>query len=76
MIWGPGDRPPVGHGLLHGHRFRNGRAVFRGRLPASDADAYALPRDQVVGGRANARDKHSRMRDVRIGPEGAVYGLT
>ena len=51
-------------------------SVFVGALRGMLLDRLTLSRDKVVGEEPLLVDQHSRIRDVRVGPEGAVYVLT
>ena len=77
LLLGPGDRA-VGPGLLHGQSVSAMEEQRLCRRPARhDArPAGALPDDKVVAEEPLLVDLHTRIRDVRIGPDGAVYVLT
>ena len=51
-------------------------SVFVGALRGMLLDRLTLSGDKVVGEEPLLVDQHSRIRDVRIGPEGAVYVLS
>ena len=51
-------------------------SVLVGALRGQMLDRLTLKGDKVVDEEPLLVDMHSRIRDVRIGPEGAVYVLT
>lgn len=51
-------------------------SVFVGALRGQMLDRLQLEGDKVVAEEPLLVDQHARIRDVRIGPEGAVYVLT
>lgn len=51
-------------------------SVFIGSLRGRMLDRLSLSGDKVVNEEPLLLDMHNRVRDVRIGPEGAVYVLT
>ena len=51
-------------------------SVFVGALRGMLLDRLTLSGDKVVGEEPLLVDQHSRIRDVRVGPEGAVYVLS
>jgi glucose/arabinose dehydrogenase len=51
-------------------------SVFVGGLGGNLLDRLTLSNDKVVAEEALLTDLHSRIRDVRVGPDGAVYVLT
>jgi glucose/arabinose dehydrogenase len=51
-------------------------SVFVGGLGGNLLDRLTLVNDKVVAEEALLTDLHTRIRDVRVGPDGAVYVLT
>jgi glucose/arabinose dehydrogenase len=51
-------------------------SVFVGGLGGNLLDRLTLANDKVVAEEALLTDLHTRIRDVRVGPDGAVYVLT
>ena len=51
-------------------------SLFVGALRGQMLDRLTLAGDKVVAEEPLLVDQHSRIRDVRIGPEGAVYVIT
>jgi glucose/arabinose dehydrogenase len=51
-------------------------SVFVGALRGTMLDRLTLEGDKVVAEEPLLVDQHARIRDVRIGPDGAVYVLT
>lgn len=51
-------------------------SVFVGGLGAKMLDRLTIVNDKVVAEEPLLSDLHSRIRDVRVGPDGAVYVLT
>ena len=51
-------------------------SVFVGGLRGMLLDRLTLRGDKVIAEEALLTDLHSRIRDVRVGPDGAVYVLT
>lgn len=51
-------------------------SIFVGGLRAQLLDRLTISGDKVINEEPLLVDEHSRIRDVRIGPEGAVYVLT
>ncbi len=52
------------------------RSVFVGALRGRMLDRLELRNDKVVAEEPLLTELHSRIRDVRVGPDGAVYVLT
>ena len=50
-------------------------SVFVGALRGEMLDRLTLKGDKVVGEEPLLVDQHDRIRDVRVGPDGAVYAL-
>ena len=68
---------PSGLAFYTGNLFPQWRgSVFVGALRGQMLDRLTLAGDKVVAEEPLLVDLHSRIRDVRIGPEGAVYVLT
>lgn len=68
---------PAGLAFYNGNLFPQWRgSAFIGALRGKLLDRVALAGDKVVNEEALLFDLKSRIRDVRIGPEGAVYVLT
>jgi glucose/arabinose dehydrogenase len=51
-------------------------SLFAGGLRANFLDRLEISHDKVVAEEPLLVDQHARIRDVRIGPDGAVYVLT
>ncbi len=51
-------------------------SVFVGALRGQMLDRLEMNGDRVVGEEPLLVDRHERVRDVRIGPDGAVFVLT
>jgi glucose/arabinose dehydrogenase len=51
-------------------------SIFVGALRGKMLDRLTLSDKRVVAEEPLLVDQHSRIRDVRMGPEGAVYALT
>jgi glucose/arabinose dehydrogenase len=51
-------------------------SVFVGALRGQMLDRLTISGNKVIGEEPLLRDQHARIRDVRVGPEGAVYALT
>jgi glucose/arabinose dehydrogenase len=51
-------------------------SVFVGGLRAMMLDRLTIVNDKVVAEEPLLTDLHARIRDVRVGPDGAVYVLT
>jgi aldose sugar dehydrogenase len=51
-------------------------SVFVGALRGQILDRLSLSGDRVIGEEPLLMDQRTRIRDVRVGPEGAVYVLT
>ena len=51
-------------------------SIFIGGLRGMLLDRLTLSDDKVVAEEALLTDLHTRIRDVRVGPDGAVYVLT
>jgi glucose/arabinose dehydrogenase len=51
-------------------------SVFVGGLRGMLLDRLTLSGDKVVAEEALLTDLHRRIRDVRVGPDGAIYVLT
>ena len=51
-------------------------SIFVGGLAGNLLDRLTLSNDKVVAEEALLTDLHTRIRDVRVGPDGAVYVLT
>jgi glucose/arabinose dehydrogenase len=68
---------PSGLAFYHGTLFPAWRhSVFVGALRGVMLDRLELDGDKVVAEEPMLVDQHARVRDVRVGPEGAVYVLT
>jgi glucose/arabinose dehydrogenase len=68
---------PSGLAFYTGNLFPQWKgSVFVGALRGQMLDRLTLDGDKVVAEEPLLVDQHSRIRDVRIGPEGAVYALT
>lgn len=68
---------PAGFAFYTGDLFPQWRgSVFMGALRGKQLDRLALAGDKVVNEEPLLFDLQSRVRDVRVGPEGAVYVLT
>jgi glucose/arabinose dehydrogenase len=68
---------PSGLAFYTGNLFPQWKnSVFIGALRGQMLDRLELVGDKVVAEEPLLVDLHSRIRDVRIGPEGAVYVLT
>ncbi len=68
---------PSGLAFYTGNLFRQWKnSVFVGALRGMFLDRLTLSGDRVVGEEPLLVDQHARIRDVRIGPEGAVYVLS
>ena len=68
---------PSGLAFYTGNLFPQWKgSVFVGALRGQMLDRLTLAGDKVVAEEPLLVDLHSRIRDVRIGPEGAVYVLT
>jgi glucose/arabinose dehydrogenase len=51
-------------------------SIFVGGLGGNLLDRLTLSNDKVVAEEPLLTDLHTRIRDVRVGPDGAVYVLT
>jgi glucose/arabinose dehydrogenase len=68
---------PSGLAFYTGNLFPQWKgSVFIGALRGQMLDRLTMNADKVVAEEPLLVDLHSRIRDVRIGPEGAVYVLT
>jgi glucose/arabinose dehydrogenase len=68
---------PSGLAFYTGNLFPQWKnSVFVGGLRGQMLDRLTLDGDKIVAEEPLLVDMHSRIRDVRIGPEGAVYALT
>jgi len=68
---------PSGLAFYHGTLFPAWRhSVFVGALRGMMLDRLELDGDKVVAEEPMLVDQHARVRDVRVGSEGAVYVLT
>lgn len=68
---------PSGFAFYQGNLFPQWKnSVFVGALRGMFLDRLTLSGDKVVGEEPLLVDQHERIRDVRIGPEGAVYVLS
>jgi glucose/arabinose dehydrogenase len=68
---------PSGLAFYTGNLFPQWKgSVFVGALRGQMLDRLKLEGDKVVEEEPLLVDLHSRVRDVRIGPEGAVYAIT
>jgi len=68
---------PSGLAFYSGTLFPEWRgSVFVGGLRSMMLDRLTIVNDKVVAEEPLLTDLHARIRDVRIGPEGAVYVLT
>ncbi|HTI66155.1 MAG TPA: PQQ-dependent sugar dehydrogenase [Caulobacteraceae bacterium] len=68
---------PSGLAFYQGSLFPQWRgSVLVGALRGQMLDRLTLAGDKVVDEEPLLFDQHSRIRDVRVGPEGAVYVLT
>jgi aldose sugar dehydrogenase len=68
---------PSGLAFYQGNLFPEWKnSVFVGGLRGMLVDRLTLWDDKVVAEEALLTDLHSRVRDVRVGPDGAVYVLT
>jgi aldose sugar dehydrogenase len=74
--WDPAIAPS-GMAFYAGNLFPQWRhSLFVGALRGQLLDRLELKGDRVVGEEPLLLGLHSRVRDVRIGPEGAVYAIT
>jgi glucose/arabinose dehydrogenase len=68
---------PSGLAFYTGTLFPQWRgSVFVGGLGAKMLDRLTMENDRVVAEEPLLTDLHARIRDVRVGPDGAVYVLT
>jgi glucose/arabinose dehydrogenase len=68
---------PSGLAFYTGNLFPQWKgSLFVGALRGQMLDRLTLAGDKVVAEEPMLVDQHSRIRDVRIGPEGAVYVIT
>jgi glucose/arabinose dehydrogenase len=68
---------PSGLAFYSGNLFPQWRgSVFVGGLAGKLLDRLTIVNDKVVAEEPLLTDLHSRIRDVRVGPDGAVYVLT
>lgn len=68
---------PAGFAFYTGSLFPQWRgSVFAGALRGKQLDRLALAGDKVINEEPLLFDLQSRVRDVRVGPDGAVYVLT
>lgn len=68
---------PSGLAFYTGNLFPQWRgSVFVGGLGARMLDRLTIVNDKVVAEEPLLTDLHARIRDVRVGPDGAVYVLT
>jgi glucose/arabinose dehydrogenase len=68
---------PSGLAFYSGTLFPKWRgSVFVGGLRGVMLDRLSIVNDKVVGEEPLLTELHARIRDVRVGPEGAVYVLT
>ena len=74
---GPSDHAPSGFAFYTGNLFPQWRgSVFVGGLAGMVLTRLTLVNDKVVSEEPLLTDLHTRIRDVRVGPDGAVYVLT
>src|SRR5207302_9340952 len=74
--WGP-VIAPSGLAFYTGSMFPEWRgSLFVGGLRARMLDRFAIVNDKVVAEEPLLTDLKARIRDVRVGPDGAVYVLT
>jgi glucose/arabinose dehydrogenase len=68
---------PSGLAFYTGNLFPQWRgSVFVGGLAGMVLDRLTIVNDKVVAEEPLLTDLHTRIRDVRVGPDGAVYVLT
>jgi glucose/arabinose dehydrogenase len=68
---------PSGLAFYSGNLFPQWRgSIFVGGLAGMMLDRLTMANDKVVAEEPLLTDLHSRIRDVRVGPDGAVYVLT
>jgi glucose/arabinose dehydrogenase len=68
---------PSGLAFYTGNLFPQWKnSVFIGALRGTFLDRLAMSGDKVVGEEPLLVDRHERIRDVRVGPDGAVYVLS
>jgi len=68
---------PSGLAFYSGNLFAEWRgSVFVGGLGGMMLDRLTIANDKVVAEEPLLTDLHARIRDVRVGPDGAVYVLT
>jgi aldose sugar dehydrogenase len=68
---------PSGLAFYSGNLFPQWRgSIFVGGLGGTMLDRLTIKNDKVVAEEPLLTDLHSRIRDVRVGPDGAVYVLT
>ncbi len=68
---------PSGLAFYSGNLFPQWRgSIFAGGLGGMMLDRLTIANDKVVAEEPLLTDLHSRIRDVRVGPDGAVYVLT
>lgn len=68
---------PSGLAFYDGSLFPQWRgSIFVGGLRAMMLDRLTIANDKVVAEEPLLTDLHARIRDVRVGPDGAVYVLT
>jgi aldose sugar dehydrogenase len=68
---------PSGLAFYSGNLFPQWRgSVFVGGLGGMMLDRLTIVNDKVIAEEPLLTDLHSRIRDVRVGPDGAVYVLT
>jgi glucose/arabinose dehydrogenase len=68
---------PSGFAFYNGDLFPKWRgSAFLGGLRARFLDRVAISEGKVVNEEPLLVDQKSRIRDVRVGPEGALYVLT
>jgi aldose sugar dehydrogenase len=68
---------PSGLAFYTGNLFPQWKgSVFVGGLRGTMLDRLQIMNDKVVAEEALLTDLHARIRDVRVGPDGAVYVLT
>jgi glucose/arabinose dehydrogenase len=76
LLLGPGDRA-AGLAFYTGNLFPQWKnSVFVGALRGRMLDRLTLSGKKVIAEEPLLVDQHARIRDVRMGSEGAVYVLT
>ena len=68
---------PSGFAFYKGDLFPQWKnSAFSGGLRGKVVTRLVIANDRVVGEEALLTELHSRIRDVRVGPDGALYVLT